>query len=138
MFLRISPTKAVIRFGTRGKLSPRYIGPFEILERVGEVAYRLALLPSLEGVYNVFHVSQLRRYIRDESHVLDYSELELQPDLSYTEQPMVIMDRSVKTLKNRTIPLVLVSWNKHSPEKRLRSGKTSFVTVTRICSSLER
>ena len=76
------------------------------------MAYRLALPPSLEGVHNVFHVSQLRRYIRDESHVLDYSELELQPDLSYTEQPMTI---SVKTLKNQTIPLVLVSWNRHSP-----------------------
>jgi len=114
VFLRISPTKGVIRFGACGKLSPRYIGPFEILERVGEVAYRLALPPSLEEVRNVFHVSQLRRYIRDESHILDYSELELQPDLSYTEQPIAIMNRSVKTLKNRTIPLVLVSWNRHS------------------------
>jgi len=73
------------------------------------VAYRLALLPSLEGVHNVFHVLQMRRYIRDESHVLDYSELELQPDLLYAEQPMAIMDRSVKILKNRIIPLVLVS-----------------------------
>ena len=63
------------------------------------MSYRLALPPSLEGVHNVFHVSQLRRYIRDESHVLDYSELELQPDLSYTEQPMAIMDRNVKTMK---------------------------------------
>ena len=71
VFLRISPTKGVIRFDAREKLSLRYIGPFEILDRVGEVAYRLALLPSLEGVHNVFHVSQLRRYIRDESHVLD-------------------------------------------------------------------
>ena len=62
----------------------------------------------------MFHVSLLRRYIRDGSHVLDYSELELQPDLSYTEQPMAIVDRSIKTLKNRTIPLVLVSWNRHS------------------------
>ena len=79
------------------------------------MAYRLALPPSLEGVHNVFHVSQLRRYIRDESHVLDYSELKLQPDLSYTKQPMAIMDRSVKILKNRTIPLVLVLWNRHSP-----------------------
>ena len=78
------------------------------------MAYRLALSQSLEGVHNVFHVSQLRRYIRDESHVLDYSKLELQLDLSYTEQPMAIMDRSVKTLKNQTIPLVLVSWNRHS------------------------
>ena len=115
VFLRISPTKGVIRFGARGKLSPRYIGSFEILERVGEVVYRLALPPSLEGVHNVLHVSQLRRYIRDESHVLDHLELELQLDLSYTEQPMAIVDRSVKTLKNRTIPLVLVSWNRHSP-----------------------
>ena len=77
----------------------------------------MALPLSLEEVHNVFYVSQLRRYIRDESHVLDYSELELQPDLSYTEQPMAIVDRSVKTLKNRTIPLVLVSWNRHSPRE---------------------
>ena len=92
MFLKISRTKGVIRFGACGKLSPRYIGPFEIMERVGEVAYRLALPPSLDGVHNVLHVSQLRRYIKDESHVLDYSELELQPDLSYSEQPMAIVD----------------------------------------------
>jgi len=76
VFLRISPTKGVIRFGTRGKLSPRYIGPFEILDCVGDVAYRLALPPSL-GVHNVFHISQLRKYVKDESHVLDHSELEL-------------------------------------------------------------
>ena len=97
----------MIQLDVRGKLSLRYIGPFEIMERAREVAYRLALPPSLEGVQNVFHMSQLRRYARDESHVLDYSELELQPDLSYTEQPMAIMDRSVKTLKNQTIPLVM-------------------------------
>ena len=82
-FLRISPTKGVIRFGTRGKLSPRYIGPFAILDRVGDVAYRLALPPSLEGVHNVFYISQLRKYVKDENHILDHSEQELQPDLSY-------------------------------------------------------
>ena len=92
VFLKISPTKGVIRFGTRGKLSPRYIGPFEILDRVGDVSYRLALPPSLDGVHNVFHVSQLRRYVKDDSHILDHSELELQPDLSYQEQPMAILD----------------------------------------------
>ena len=75
VFLKISPTKGVIRFGSRGKLSPRFIGPFEILERVGEVVYRLALPPSLDGVHEVFHVSQLRKYVRDDSHVLDHSEL---------------------------------------------------------------
>ena len=89
MFLRISMTKGVIRFGISGKLSPRYIGPFEILESVGEIAYRLALPPSLKGVHNVVYVSQLRRDVRDESHMLDHSELELQLDLSYTEQPIV-------------------------------------------------
>ena len=75
VFLRISPTKGVIWFGTRGKLSPRYIGPFKILDHVGDVAYRLALLASLEGVHNVFHISQRRKYVKDESHIPDHSEL---------------------------------------------------------------
>ena len=79
-----------------------------------DVAYRLALPQSLEGVHNAFHISQLRKYVRDESHILDHSELELQPDLTYKEQLMAILDRSVKTLKNTTIPLVLVSWNRHA------------------------
>ena len=114
VFLRISLTKRVIRFGLREKLSPKYIGSFEILKRVRELAYRLALSPSLKGVHNVLHVSQLRRYVRDESHGLDYSELELQPDLSDTEQPIVVLDRSIKTMKNRTISLILVSWNRHN------------------------
>ena len=81
---------------------------------MGDVAYRLALPPSLEGVHNVFHISQLRKYVKDESHILDHSELELQPDLSNKEQPMAILDRSVKILKNRAIPLVLVSWNRQA------------------------
>jgi len=85
IFLRISPTKGVIRFDNRGKISPRYIDPFEILDRVGDVAYRLVLPPSLEGVHNVFHILQLRKYVKDDSHILYHSKLELQPDLSYTE-----------------------------------------------------
>jgi hypothetical protein len=115
VFLKISPMKGVIRFGARGKLSPRFIGPFEILERVGEVAYRLALPPRLEAVHSVFHVSQLRKYVRDDSHVLDHSELELRPDLSYTEQPVAVIGQSTKVLKGRSIPLVLVSWNRQAP-----------------------
>ena len=86
VFLKISPSRGVIRFGVRGKLSPTYIGPFEIQEKVGEVSYKLTLLPSLEGVHNVFHVSQLRIYVKDENHILDYSELELHPNLSYSSK----------------------------------------------------
>ena len=92
MFLKISVTMSVIRFGVYGKLSLRYIGSFEILEQVGKASYRLALPPSLEAVHNVFHVSQLRKYVRDESRVLDHTELELRPDLSYTEQLIAILD----------------------------------------------
>ena len=73
VFLKISSTKGVIRFDSRGTLSPRFISPFEILERVGEVAYHLPLPPYLDGVHEVFHVSQLRKYVRDDSHVLDHS-----------------------------------------------------------------
>ena len=86
--MKISPTKKVTRFSVREKLSPRYISLFKILERVGEVAYKLALPSFLKGVHNVFHVYQLRRYIKDESHALNYSELELQSDFLHNEQPM--------------------------------------------------
>ena len=79
------------------------------------MAYRLALPLSLDGVHEVFHVSQLRKYVRDDSHVLDHSELELRPGMTYTERPMAILDRTTKVLKNQTIPLVLVSWGRRSP-----------------------
>ncbi|CAL5400001.1 unnamed protein product [Camellia sinensis] len=88
VFLKISPTREVIRFRKCGKLNPRYIGPFEILERIGPVAYRLALPPELSNIHNVFHVSMLRRYLRDPGHVIDYENLEVREDLSYEEQPV--------------------------------------------------
>ncbi|GKV46428.1 hypothetical protein SLEP1_g53413 [Rubroshorea leprosula] len=111
---KVSPTKGVYRFGLKGKLSPRYIGPFEILERVGEVAYRIALPPKLSNVHNVFHVSVLRKYEPDPSHVINYEPLELKEDLSYTEQPIQILDRKEKVLRNKTVSLVKVLWRHHS------------------------
>ena len=75
MFLKVSPTRRVVRFGKKGKLSPRFIGPFKIGQRVGKCAYRLALPSSLSEVHDVFHVSMLRKYIIDPSHILDYSGL---------------------------------------------------------------
>jgi len=76
-----------MRFGCNGKLSPRYIGPFDIRERVGEVPYRVALPPALDGIHDVFHISQLRKYVREDQHILNYSDLRLNRDLSYEAQP---------------------------------------------------
>ncbi|XP_042387418.1 uncharacterized protein LOC121979496 [Zingiber officinale] len=117
VFLRVSPTKGVKRFGLKGKLAPRYIGPFQILERIGEVAYRLALSPSLTGVHDVFHVSMLRRYVPHPSHILIDVSVVLQPDISYEEIPVRILDCKERQLRNKTIRLVKVGWRYHSDEE---------------------
>ncbi|GKV13749.1 hypothetical protein SLEP1_g24732 [Rubroshorea leprosula] len=114
VFLKVSPTKGVVRFGIRGKLSPRFIGPFEILERVGEVAYRLALPPNLSEVHNVFHVSMLRKYVPDLSHVIEHVPIQLREDLSYEEQPIRIVDRKEQVLRRRVIPYVKIQWSNHT------------------------
>ncbi|KAA0035603.1 pol protein [Cucumis melo var. makuwa] len=88
--------RGVLRFERRGKLSPRFVGPFEVLERIGLVAYRLALPPSLSTVHDVFHVSMLRKYVPDPSHVVDYEPLEIDENLSYTEQPVGVLAREVR------------------------------------------
>ena len=93
-----------MRFGKNGKLSPRFVEPFEVLERVGEVAYRIALPPALSGVHNVFHESMLRKCILDPSHVLSYEPLQIRDDLSYEEVLVEILDRKKQVLYNRTIP----------------------------------
>ena len=106
-----------MRFGKKGKLSPRYIRPFEILERIGKSAYKLALPPKLSGVHDVFHVSMLRKYLWDPSHVLSYETIDIDPELSYQEQPVKILDRKEKELRNKTIPLVKVLWKNHAVEE---------------------
>ncbi|KAL5537439.1 hypothetical protein UlMin_045822 [Ulmus minor] len=117
VFLKVAPMKGVMRFGKKGKLSPRYIGPFEILERIGKVAYRLALPPELSPVHNVFHVSMLRRYVSDPSHVLENEPIEVHEDLTYEEQPVQILDQKDKTLRNKVISLVKVLWRNHKVEE---------------------
>ena len=118
VFLKVSPTKGVIRFGKRGKLNPRFIGPYEVLERIGEVAYRLKLPQNLKGVHNVFHVSQLRQYVSDPGHVLEEEEeIGVEENLSYPEWPIRILDRKDQVLRNRTIPYVKVQWSNHTPEE---------------------
>ncbi|KAM1721488.1 hypothetical protein ACFX11_023296 [Malus domestica] len=92
VFLKLSPWKGVVRFGKKGKLSPRYIGPYQIVERVGEVAYRLTLPPELAIMHNVFQVSMLRRYVSNPSHVIPPQPLEINLDLTYDEVPATILD----------------------------------------------
>ena len=117
VFLKLSPWKGVVRFGKRGKLSPHYIGPFEIVERIGQVAYRLDLPEELSRVHNVFHISMLRKYISDPSHVIEAPEIELKDDSSYEEQPVQILGREEKELRNKTISLVKVLWRNHLIEE---------------------
>ncbi|KAK5802526.1 hypothetical protein PVK06_030126 [Gossypium arboreum] len=117
VFLKVSPWKKILRFGRKGKLSPRFIGPYEISERVGPVAYRLILPPELKKVHDVFHVSMLRRYRSDPSHVISPSEIEIQANMSYEEEPIRILSREVKELRNKRVPLVKVLWLKHGIEE---------------------
>ncbi|CAN6724198.1 unnamed protein product [Malus baccata var. baccata] len=119
VFLKLSPWRGVVRFGKRGKLSPRYIGPYEITERIGEVAYKLELPPELSKVHNVFHVSMLRHYVSDPSHVIPPQPLEINPDLTYDEEPVTILDWKDKVLRNKTMSLVKVLWKNHSVEEAL-------------------
>ena len=110
VFLKVSSWKGVLIFGRRGKLRPRYIGPYEIIARVGPVAYRSDLPLELSKVHTVFHVSMLRKYIPDPSHVLRDQPVELKDNLTYKEQPMQIADHREQILQNKIIPLVKVLW----------------------------
>ena len=100
-----------------GKLRPRFIGPYEVIEKVGPLAYRLALPPELEKIHSVFHVSMLRRYRSDPSHVVSSETIELRPDLTYEEEPVEILAREVKELRNKKIPLAKVLWRNHKTEE---------------------
>ncbi|XP_070013975.1 uncharacterized protein [Nicotiana sylvestris] len=93
VFLKVSPMKGVMRFGRKRKLSPRFIGPYEIIEKKGNVAYELALPVELSSVHHVIHVSMLRKYIHDKSHIIPANAIEIKEDLSYVEVPIEILER---------------------------------------------
>ncbi|GJS90904.1 putative reverse transcriptase domain-containing protein [Tanacetum coccineum] len=117
VMLKVSPWKGVVRFGKRGKLNPRYVGPFKVIERVGEVAYKLELPEELSRVHNTFHVSNLKKCHADEPLAVPLDGLHLDDKLHFVEEPLEIVGREVKRLKRSRIPLVKVRWNsKRGPE----------------------
>nr|GEV42722.1 putative reverse transcriptase domain-containing protein [Tanacetum cinerariifolium] len=117
VMLKVSPLRGVIRFGKRGKLNPRYIGPFNILKRVGPVAYTLELYEELSNVHSTFHVSNLKKCLSDVSLVIPMKELRLDGNPNFVEESIEIMDREVKQLRQSRIPIVKVRWNsKRGPE----------------------
>ncbi|XP_073057259.1 uncharacterized protein [Primulina eburnea] len=117
VFLKVSPFRGTMRFGRKGKLAPRYIGSYTIVERIGLLAYRLDLPQSLSAIHDVFHVSMLRKYEPDPSHVLRPEDVKLDSSLSYVEYPIQILNRKDKQLRNKTIPLVMVQWSRHGTEE---------------------
>ncbi|GJW71400.1 putative reverse transcriptase domain-containing protein [Tanacetum coccineum] len=117
VMLKVAPWKGVVRFGKRGKLNPRYVGPFRIIERIGPVAYRLELPQELSRVHNVFHVCNLKKCLSDDTLVIPLEEIQLDDKLNFVEEPVEIMDREVKQLKRSRIPIVKVHWNaRRGPE----------------------
>ncbi|WVZ84966.1 hypothetical protein U9M48_031931 [Paspalum notatum var. saurae] len=117
VYLKVSPMRGIRRFNMKGKLAPRYIGPFKILEKKGEVVHRLELPPSLSGVHNVFHVSQLKKCLRVPEEQAPLEGLEVQEDLTYTEYPVKILDTSERNTKNKKIKMCRVQWNHHTEAK---------------------
>nr|GFB58595.1 putative reverse transcriptase domain-containing protein [Tanacetum cinerariifolium] len=117
VMLKVSPWKGVVRFGKRGKLNPRYVGPFKVLERVGDVAYKLDPPEELSRFHNTFHVSNLKKCHADEPLAVLLDGLPFDDKLHFVEEPVEIEDREVKRLKQIQIPLVKVRWNsKRGPE----------------------
>ncbi|WVZ58138.1 LOW QUALITY PROTEIN: hypothetical protein U9M48_008441 [Paspalum notatum var. saurae] len=114
VYLKVSPMRGVHRFNMKGKLAPRYIGPFKVLEKKGEVAYRLELPPSLSGVHDVFHVSQLKKCLRVPEEQAPLEDLNVQEDLTYTEHPVKILETSERITRNKWIKMCRVQWSHHT------------------------
>ena len=119
VFLKVSPWRKILRFGKKGKLNLRFIGPYEILERIGPVAYRLTLPPELDKLHNVFHVPMLRRHRYDESHILPVQDVQVESDFTYDEGLKAILAREVKRLQNKQVPMVKVLWQHYGIEEEI-------------------
>ena len=117
VYLKVSPMRGLRRFKVKGKLSPRYIGPFQILERKGEVAYQLDLPAQLSDVHDVFHVSQLNKCLRVPEEQLPLEDLNVKDDLTYSEYPVKILETSQKVTRSKVIKMCKVQWSHHSEDE---------------------
>ena len=117
VYLKVSPMRGIKRFNVKGKLSPRYVGPFKIMDRRGEVAYQLELPENLLGVHDVFHVSQLKRCLRVTEEQLPLEELDIKGDLTYTEYPLKILGVAERITQSKNIRMCKVQWNRHSEDE---------------------
>ncbi|XP_059284782.1 uncharacterized protein LOC132038074 [Lycium ferocissimum] len=117
VFLKVSPMKGVMHFGRKGKLSPRYIGPYEITKRVGKVAYELRLPAEMSMAHPVFHISMLRLYKPIPSHVLNHEQIEIDEALYYEKEPVQNLDRQVRRLRTKDVVSVKVLWRNHNTEE---------------------
>jgi hypothetical protein len=125
MYLRVSPTRGIQRFGVKGKLAPRYIGPFEILEICGTVAYRIQLPPQLMANHNIFHVSQLRKCVKVPTEIIDSQAIEIEPDLTYTEHPIRVLDTKERSTRRETIRISRFSGT--IIQKKKQHGKPNLI-----------
>jgi hypothetical protein len=123
VYLRVSPMKGMKRFGVKGKLAPHYIGPFPILEKCGTVAYKLYLPPSLTGVHDIFHMSQLKKCLKTPVDVVLPEVAPLEADLSYPEHPTEILDQKDRVTRHKTIKFFKVQWSNHSEEEATWESK---------------
>ncbi|XP_052485149.1 uncharacterized protein LOC128040440 [Gossypium raimondii] len=117
IFLKVLPWKKVLRFDRKGKLSSRFIGPYEIIKRIRAIVHRLALLPKIDRIHNVFHISMLRRYWSDPSHVISSTEVKIQPQMTYSKELIKILVHEMKELINKKVALVQVLWQRHGIEE---------------------
>jgi hypothetical protein len=117
VYLRVSPTRGIQRFGVKGKLAPRYIGPFEIIKFYGPVAYRLQLPPQLAAIHDIFHISQLRKCVKVPIEIINPQTIELEANLTYTEHPIKVLDTQERSTRRETIKMFKIQWDHHTEEE---------------------